>query len=95
MDDKQILAELGFTDSELRDYLRKLSGFYVSLTPKERKAFLSGMRAYEKEALKPFHGKLTAKQLENFIRSREPKDVPVPPIFIIRKCDGGDDDDDD
>lgn len=93
MDDKQILAELGLTNSELRDYLRKLSGFYVSLTPKERRAFRSGLRAFEKEALKAFHGKITAEQLEKFIKSRTPKDVPVAPIFIVHKVDGGDDDD--
>ncbi|MGC9951786.1 MAG: hypothetical protein ABSF64_36020 [Bryobacteraceae bacterium] len=93
MDGEQILAELGLTDSEVRDYLRKLSGFYVSLTPKEREAFLSGMRAFERVALKEFHGEITAEQLEEFIRSREPKDVPVAPIFILHKCDGGDNDD--
>jgi len=88
---KEILAEIGLTDSELRDYLRKLSGFYISLTPKERKLFVTGMRSLEKEALKAFHGKITAKQLEEFIKSREPKDVPVTPIFILWKCVGEDD----
>lgn len=98
MDDEQIkqtiLAKIGLTDSELRDYLRKLIGFYVSLTPKERELFRSGMRSFEKEALKSFHGQVTAEQLEEFIRSREPKDVPVTPILILWKSNGNDDDDD-
>jgi hypothetical protein len=83
-----ILAKVGLTDSELRDYLRKLSGFYVSLTPKEQEAFRSGTCASEKDALKSFGGKITAKELEAFIKSREPKDAGVKPIMILHcKCD--------
>jgi hypothetical protein len=95
VDDKikeQILKEIGLTDSELHDYLRKLSGFYNSfLTPAERKVFRAGLRAQKKEALKSFHSQITAAQLEEFIKSREPKDARV--VMIVEGCGGGDGDD--
>lgn len=87
MDSEQIkqtvLAKVGLTDSELRDYLRKLSGFYISLTPKEQKAFRSGTRIPVQEVLKSFDGKITAKELEVFIKSREPKEIGVKALMLI------------
>jgi hypothetical protein len=88
-----VLAQIGLTDDELRDFLRKLDGFYVSLTPKERKVFRSGTRAGAQEVAKAFGGKITARELEEFIKSREPKDVPLKPIMVF-ECSGGGDDDD-
>lgn len=85
MDNKQILREIGLTDSELRDYLKKLSGLYNRLTPKEQKVFSASMgSSFTKKALKSFQGEITAEQLEKFVRSREPKGAPV--VFIVWAC---------
>ena len=96
MDNNQVkqivLAKIGLTDDELRDFLRKLTGFYISLTPKEQKVFRSGVSVPMKEALKYFDNKLTAKELEKFIKSREPKGVPVKAIMVVH-CKGADGDD--
>ena len=81
---KYVLKQLGLTNSELVAYLGKLSGFYDTLTPKERMVFRSGMRTFEKEAVKSFHRRVTAQELEEFIRSREPAEAQL--VFMLRAC---------
>jgi intergrase/recombinase len=87
-----ILAKIGLTSRELRDYLKKLAKLYVSLTPKEQKAFRSAASASAKEALKSFRGKITAEELEEFIKSREPKNMRDKGIMLIHGI-GCDEDD--
>jgi len=81
-----ILTKIGLTDSELRDFLRKLTGFYVSLTEKERKVFRSSTRTSDDDILKEFKGEITARQLEAFIKSREPKDAGGIEVIMMIHC---------
>ncbi|MGA3044117.1 MAG: hypothetical protein ABSF54_25355 [Bryobacteraceae bacterium] len=82
-----VLAKIGLTDDELRDFLRKLTVFYISLTEKEQKAFRATTSVSEEEAVKAFGGEITAKELEKFIKSREPKGLGAKPLMLF-ECGG-------
>jgi hypothetical protein len=83
-----ILRKFGLTDKELRDFLKKLGDFYLGLTQKEQKAFLASVPVSEKESVKAFSDKITANELEQFIKSREPKGLRGAPLMIF-ECVGG------
>ena len=91
MTNRQMLKQIGLTDAELRDYLHKMNELYNSLTPAERRIFRAGRRSLKKAAVNSFHGRITAEELEEFIRSREPKDASI--VFIVRKVSSAEDDD--
>lgn len=84
MTPEHILKQIGLTDFQLRRYLRKLTRLYHSFTPAERRVFRAGMHSQLNDASKSFRGKITAKQLEEFIRSREPEGAQT--LIIVRKC---------
>jgi len=78
-----ILAKVGLTDDELRDFLAKVSVFYDGLTAKEKQKFRSSMRVSPVEVFKTFGCKITPKQLEEFIKSREPRGASVGPVMLV------------
>ena len=47
------------------------------------KPCVSGTRIPVQEVLKSFDGKITAKELEVFIKSREPKEIGVKALMLI------------
>lgn len=87
MDEHQIrglLAGIGLNESEISAYLKKVSDFYDSLTPAEQQVFRAGERAQKHEAANSFQGLVTAEELEEFIKSREP--AGAHPVFLLWKC---------
>jgi hypothetical protein len=80
---EQILGEIGLTESEVRDYLRKVTLFYETLTRAERKVFHASMRTLEEATLESFRGELTSERLEKFIKSRSPKGAPF--VSVIHR----------
>jgi hypothetical protein len=74
MEDPDVLRSMGLTDAQLRAFLRKVIRFYNRLTPEEQQVFAAGM-APVKQAAKQFP--MTARQLEDFIKLREPPDAPT------------------
>ena len=80
---KIVLAKIGLTDDELRDFLAKVSVFYDGLTAKEKQKFRSSMRVSPVEVFKTFGCKITPKQLEEFIKSREPRGASVGPVMLV------------
>lgn len=84
MIEQQILDVIGLSDYDLRAYLTKLDDFFEKLTSNEKKLFLTSMATLE-DAVPFFKGKVTAKELENFIRAREPANATA--VFTIQCCD--------
>ena len=86
-----VLRKMGFTDTQLREFLKKVFRFYNRLTPEEQRVFQAGMTpAMFRAAAKQFP--MTARELETFIEEREPPDAPF--VILIRKVippppDGG------
>ena len=92
MTPKEILKLIGLTEKQLRDYLKRMDRLFRRMSKKEQRVFLAGKRACDKAAVRSFRGEITAAELEEFIRSREPKNAQA--VFLLHKaCDGGEDDD--
>lgn len=81
MSDKEILKQIGLSDSELRDYLAKVNKLFNELNKKQRRVFIASMSSAH-EALRTLSPDITAEQLEHFIRSRE--DESATAIFFVR-----------
>ena len=81
MEDEDILEQMGLSDGELREFLRKINDFFHhTLNDKERRAFLKGLKSVE-EAARELDKDVTPERLEKFIREHEPTIV----VFAICK----------
>jgi phage antirepressor YoqD-like protein len=75
MEDENILKQMGLSDGELREFLRKINVFFNhTLNDEERRAFLRGLKSVEDAARELKN--VTPERLEKFIREHEPTIVP-------------------
>jgi anthranilate phosphoribosyltransferase len=73
--EEDILKQMGLSDEELREFLRKINVFFNdTLNDKEREAFLLGLKS-KGEAAHELKG-VTSERLEKFLRGHEPTIVP-------------------